>query len=324
MSNTPIKNDDIIVMLSASMGTDFTIEKISNSAHKNVLAVLEELSLLNMVDNEINPQEYLANKGFQMETIISSDGTNEDKEIFYDYNFDVDIDQVILATDFPIKKQTEFLINRLSFSQEILSHEEKTAIIKASEKINDISRIQKLIDDIAIEGNGITHGGIDGQIKEMIEQATNDRTFDIYQIKPGDQYREIRFENSDYLKLMGKGVDPENYELVYSDRLSHKMDLEAIFSKFNINRPDDFKGHSLSVSDIIVVNSKEGAKAHFVDSFGFKEVPEFVRGIEKGNKPREETKRLSILDAIKEAKAKSIEKNKSSKKQAKTQEPYER
>jgi len=106
------------------------------------------------------------------------------------------------------------------------------------------------------------------------------------------------------------------------------MDLEAIFTKFNINRPDDFKGHSLSVSDIIVVNSRDGAKAHFVDSFGFKEVPEFIRRLEKGNEGREDTKRSSILDAIKVAKADSIEKSKTSKthtqEKTKTKEPYER
>ncbi len=207
-------------------------------------------------------------------------------------------------TNKPIKKQTEYLINKLSFSQEVLSPEEKLAIINASENINDLDKIQALIDAVAIEGSGIINGGINNQTKELINQAINGQSFDIYQIKSGDQYRDIRFENADYLKSIGKGVAYDNYDLVYSDELGPNMSLEALYEKFNIDRPEDFKGHSLSVSDIIVINNKNESKTYFVDSFGFKESPEFMRGLEMKSEKQKDTKRSSVIDALKETKRK--------------------
>jgi hypothetical protein len=101
-------------------------------------------------------------------------------------------------------------------------------------------------------------------------------TFEIYQIKKGEELRAVRFENIDMLNKLGLKVDYNNYDYIYSGKLEENMELEDIFEKFNLDRPDNFKGHSLSVSDVVILNKKGELTAHFVDSFGFKEVPEFI------------------------------------------------
>ena len=72
-------------------------------------------------------------------------------------------------------------------------------------------------------------------------------------------------------------VDRANYELVYSAPLAPETSLEDIYARFNIDHPKDFKGHSLSVSDVVVLHQDGQDAAHFVDSVGFREVPEFLQ-----------------------------------------------
>ena len=72
-------------------------------------------------------------------------------------------------------------------------------------------------------------------------------------------------------------VDKANYELVYSAPLAPETSLEDIYTRFNIDHPKDFKGHSLSVSDVVVLHQDGQDAAHFVDSVGFREVPEFLQ-----------------------------------------------
>ena len=72
-------------------------------------------------------------------------------------------------------------------------------------------------------------------------------------------------------------VDRANYELVYTAPLAPETSLEDIYTRFNIDHPKDFKGHSLSVSDVVVLHQNGQDAAHFVDSVGFRQVPEFLQ-----------------------------------------------
>ena len=110
------------------------------------------------------------------------------------------------------------------------------------------------------------------------QEAPQDKdTFSIYQIKGGDETRDFRFEPYDRLQAAGNVVDRANYELVYSAPLAPETSLEDIYTRFNIDHPKDFKGHSLSVSDVVVLHQDGQDAAHFVDSVGFREVPEFLQ-----------------------------------------------
>ena len=79
-------------------------------------------------------------------------------------------------------------------------------------------------------------------------------SFSIYQIKSGDEMRDYRFEPYDRLQATGRSVDRANYDLVYTAPLDGKTTLEDIYRTFNIDHPADFKGHSLSVSDVVVLH----------------------------------------------------------------------
>ena len=108
-------------------------------------------------------------------------------------------------------------------------------------------------------------------------RAAQGDTFSIYQLKPGDSTRDYRFEPLDAIRNNGLSVKPENYEQVYTAPLTAKDDLESIYTRFNVDRPADFTGHSLSVSDIVVLHQDGRDTAHYCDRFGFSQVPEFLQ-----------------------------------------------
>ena len=111
--------------------------------------------------------------------------------------------------------------------------------------------------------------------------------FAIYQIKGGPETRDYRFEDYESLQEAGLAVDRQNYDLVYTAPLDGKTTLEDIYRTFNLDRPADFTGHSLSVSDIVVLTRSGKEEAHYCDSFGFTPVPEFFLQREKQLTPRE-------------------------------------
>ncbi len=101
-------------------------------------------------------------------------------------------------------------------------------------------------------------------------------TFIIYQLKGGPKTRDYRYEAYDSLQEAGLAVDRQNYNLIYTAPLDSKTTLEDIFRTFNLNRPADFTGHSLSVSDIVVLNRGGNTKAYYCESAGFVDVPSFL------------------------------------------------
>ena len=125
----------------------------------------------------------------------------------------------------------------------------------------------------------------EGDVKQLYAKAQETAqttgqdkdTFSIYQIKGGDETRDFRFEPYDRLQAAGNVVDRANYELVYSAPLAPETSLEDIYTRFNIDHPKDFKGHSLSVSDVVVLHQNGQDTAHYVDSVGFRQVPEFLQ-----------------------------------------------
>ena len=120
-----------------------------------------------------------------------------------------------------------------------------------------------------------------GEVKELYAQAQTAEqdkdTFSIYQLKRGDETRDLRFEPYDRLQATGHAVDRANYELIYTAPLAPDTSLEDIYTRFNLDHPADFKGHSLSVSDIVVLHQNGKDTAHYVDSIGYREVPEFFK-----------------------------------------------
>ena len=117
----------------------------------------------------------------------------------------------------------------------------------------------------------------DQQEQPAQEATAAEDTFTIYQLKRGDETRDLRFEPYDRLQATGQALDPAKYDLVYSAPLAPGTTLDSIYEKFNIDHPADFKGHSLSVSDVVVLHQNGQDAAHYVDSAGFQNVPEFLQ-----------------------------------------------
>ena len=105
--------------------------------------------------------------------------------------------------------------------------------------------------------------------------------FLIYQIRRGGELDAYRFMNYDYLQ--SKGVTPERggYDAIYTGRFmdygNARTNLDMIYQRFNVDHPADFKGHSLSVSDIVALKQNGVVSCHYVDSIGFRELPNFLK-----------------------------------------------
>lgn len=132
--------------------------------------------------------------------------------------------------------------------------------------------------------------------EEQLLYGSTDK-YGIYQLKKTPELDGLRFEGTESLKRMGitkynfDAIKPENYEFVYTGELKEfegqtsGETLEAIYTKFNIDHPEDFRRHemplhSLSVSDVVVLHQDGDNTANFVDSFGFTELPDFMRELE--------------------------------------------
>lgn len=107
--------------------------------------------------------------------------------------------------------------------------------------------------------------------------------FAIYQLKPDDKYRDYHFMPTKFLKKYDLNIQKEDcYNLLYASSLMQLVQkinfnsipdmLEYLFEKFNIDRPSNFLGHSLSVGDVIVVYDGIEKRSYYVDDFGFTEL----------------------------------------------------
>ena len=141
---------------------------------------------------------------------------------------------------------------------------------------------------------------LDALVKEQKLLSGSEKQFGIYQITARDPEHDYRFMNLDFVKRHGMEVNRADYELIYAAPLTEKDTLDGIYERFNIQRPADFTGHSLSVSDVVVLNDGSTVKAYYVDSIGFAELPEFFKernmDLQKENLLNEELQEIEIFD----------------------------
>ena len=106
-------------------------------------------------------------------------------------------------------------------------------------------------------------------------------SFAIYQLKNDEELRNYRFEGLERLQKAGLSVEHDNYEMVYTAPLtdfnvSQSQTLNRLYEQFNINHPADFRGHSLSISDVVALKVNGKLSFHYVDSYGFAEQANFL------------------------------------------------
>ena len=103
----------------------------------------------------------------------------------------------------------------------------------------------------------------------------------IYQLKEGEDYHDLRFVNTEYLANHDLAVEGDNYNYIYGGRLPEGETLDGIYERFNLHHPETYTGHSLSVSDMVILQRDGEARAYYVDSFGFAEIEDFVEQRQK-------------------------------------------
>lgn len=117
------------------------------------------------------------------------------------------------------------------------------------------------------------------RMEAFLDSATD--SYAILQLRRSDETVYERFASMRELGRMGVEPNIDHYEVVYVGKLTKRGDqtdvLEGLYTKFNIDHPADFKGHSLSVSDIVALQVAGVVSCHYVDSIGFAELPDFIR-----------------------------------------------
>lgn len=112
--------------------------------------------------------------------------------------------------------------------------------------------------------------------KDFVE-GTGD-SYAIYQLKAIPENHTLLFAR---LSELDQPVRKDSYEMVYTGPLPHEssdndlMILENLFIRFNLQHPEDFRGHSLSVSDVVVLRRENEIRSYYTDSFGFEQLPDF-------------------------------------------------
>ena len=120
----------------------------------------------------------------------------------------------------------------------------------------------------------------DYTLEEEMFRGNGDR-YAIYHVDEGTPGKQHLFMNMAMVKEDGITIDAANYKCVYSGRLHENEKLDDLYAIFNDNPPADYKAHSMSVSDVIIINRGGDMQAYYVDRFGFAELPDFAAQREK-------------------------------------------
>lgn len=273
--------EDSILCISGSMGSDYeycivrnmTPELLSEKVHDYVR--LEETGEIQ--PEEQSMEEYLEEQGATVIPVYASNGLGEDKPVrFFDVEYDVDTG-IRLFSDLNIQEKIEMLMGKMEYIGTGLNEEEKKWIKDYAVKAGDVTGAKDLIEKILMEDST---ENIRDRVLAMEESnvlSGQEAYYAIYQINEDTKGKGYRFMGMDYVLSHSMRIDASDYNYIYSDRLTEGDTLDRLYERFNIDHPEDYTGHSLSVSDVIVLQEEQRMKAYYVDSFGYRELPDFLR-----------------------------------------------
>ena len=139
-------------------------------------------------------------------------------------------------------------------------------IADITEKLLELQKTRKLENDIKTE--------------ELTEESSflshTENSYAIYQYHQADNEMGYQYMSLDFIEKMGMSVKGSDYQMMYQGVLEAQDTLEDLYIKFNIDRPEGFKGHSMSTSDVVILKRDGEMKAYYVNDIGFRELPEFV------------------------------------------------
>ena len=247
-----------------------------------IVSATKEAALASLMEREAKDNAIAAQKGLKPYTLLNvefNDGADSQSSGYMGWYY------VTLAIDGKICSHIETGLN-YDIADGKVSAEPTREKYFAAGALKD-SEVDYVFNNVGFSStSGLYALPVSDAVLQRAEKTLAERTkaqepdrdsFSIYQLKRGDETRDLRFEPYDRLTATGHAVDPANYDLIYSAPLAPGTSLEAIFTRFNIDHPKDFKGHSLSVSDVVVLHQNGQDTAHYVDSIGYRQTPEFLQ-----------------------------------------------
>lgn len=139
-------------------------------------------------------------------------------------------------------------------------------IADITEKLLELQKTRELENDIKTE-----------ELAEESSFFSNiENSYAIYQYHQADNEMGYQYMSLDFIEKMGMSVKGSDYQMMYQGVLEAQDTLEDLYIKFNIDRPEGFKGHSMSTSDVVILKRDGEMKAYYVNDIGFRELPEFV------------------------------------------------
>ncbi|MDO5398004.1 MAG: DUF3846 domain-containing protein [bacterium] len=198
------------------------------------------------------------------EYIVTKDGEN----IQYDYNFDIQLQEsmeLAMEIDGYLRGYDNEYVSKYTHADEPPVYISNCLIDKCTLALKDM-----------LTATNTTKGdALVDKICEFEQKYPCDK-YMIYQLKNSGELRNYRYAPYSLLEKQGLAVNKNNYEQTYVHYLSEDATLEKLYTWFNTDIPQDFKGHSMSVSDIVVLQRNGEEKAYYCDSAGFVEAPEFL------------------------------------------------
>ena len=247
-----------------------------------IVSATKEAALASLMEREAKDNAIAAQKGLKPYTLLNvefNDGADSQSSGYMGWYY------VTLAVDGNICSHIETGLN-YDIADGKVSADPTREKYFAAGALKD-SEVDYVFNNVGFSSaSGLYALPVSNAVLQRAEKTLAERTqaqepdsdsFSIYQLKRGDETRDLRFEPYDRLTAAGHAVDPANYDLIYSAPLAPGTSLEAIFTRFNIDHPKDFKGHSLSVSDVVVLHQNGQDTAHYVDSIGYRQTPEFLQ-----------------------------------------------
>lgn len=139
-------------------------------------------------------------------------------------------------------------------------------IADITEKLLELQKTRELENDIKTE--------------ELAEESSflshTENSYAIYQYRQADDAIGYQYMSLDFIEKMGMSVKGQDYQMMYQGVLEVQDTLEDLYIKFNIDRPEGFKGHSMSTSDVVILKRDGEMKAYYVNDIGFRELPAFI------------------------------------------------
>lgn len=304
----PIRDSDVVVLFSGSIDDYYISYRITNMDRDRVEKLLHEAAELADVKWDGAVPDYLVKEGADMVPILDSISRWDGYPAFYDFEYDYNENEIHRSDELTSVQQAYNIMNRMDFGEPVFNDEERDLILEYARQFDSSKATYSLaqglrdslekpdVRDEIMEKARAELAGVPDQDTSVtqsdeygyqtIPEAENEQErellygeadqFGIYQLKDGEDLHYHRFERLDNLQKFGLKVEKENYDLIYTAPLREGQTLDDIFEEFNLFRPENFTGHSLSVSDIVLLHKDGKNQAQYVDSFGFREVPQFL------------------------------------------------